>query len=81
MTTIGHLTFEPIPLRRGCWKAEVTGLRYDIFQSVSGFLVRCQHTSPGSSGDTPIAGAPKVFYPSLQDAASACNAHYRALMR
>ena len=78
MTSVRTLVFQPLPLRPGIWFAEVTNLRYTIFQSTSGFVVDCQRMDPGSTGNTPVGGAPRGLHPSYQSAVDACNAHLQS---
>lgn len=81
MSTIGALDFQPIPLRSGVWKAEVTGMTYCIIKSASGFLVHCGRVGHGGSGDTPVGGLPRGLHASYEIAVDACNAHCRSLMK
>lgn len=81
MNTIGALNFVPIPLRNGRWRAEVTGMSYLIFQSPSGFVIDCQRTLEGSTGDASVRGTTGAFYGTYEAAVDASNAHYRKLMR
>ncbi|HEX3132678.1 MAG TPA: hypothetical protein VHX44_03735 [Planctomycetota bacterium] len=81
MSTIGALDFQPVPLRTGVWKAEVTGMTYTIFKSVSGYVVHCGRRDHGGSGDTPVGGTPRGLHASYAVAVDACNAHYRSLMK
>lgn len=78
MSLVRALEFKPLPLRAGIWFAEVTNLRYTIFQSNSGFVVDCQRFGNGATGETPIGGAPRGFHPSFQAAVDACNAHLQS---
>lgn len=80
MSTMKELDFQPVPLRPGVWKAEVTGMIYTIFQSTSGYVVHCGRWRAGGNGETPVGGAPRGLHPSLEAAIHACNAHYRRLM-
>ena len=78
MSLVRTLNFQPLPLRPGIWFAEITNLRYTIFQSNSGFVVDCQRLSPGSTGNTPVGGAPRGLHASYQVAVEACNAHLQS---
>lgn len=71
------LEFRPLPLRTGIWFADVTNLRYTIFQSTSGFVVDCQRLHPTATGNTPVGGFPRGLHPSYEAAVNACNEHFQ----
>lgn len=81
MEKIGALRFEPIPLRDGRWRAEVTGLSYKIFKSASGFLVDCQRTLGSGAPEVSVHGTPTEFFGSFEAAVEAANAHFRMMMK
>lgn len=79
MSLIRTLDFKPLPLRPCVWFAEITNLRYTIFESPSGFVVDCQRFEPSSTGNTPVGGAPRGLHASFQAAADACNTHLQSI--
>ncbi|HEX3134271.1 MAG TPA: hypothetical protein VHX44_11905 [Planctomycetota bacterium] len=80
MSTAPGLDFQPIPLRTGRWRAELTGIRYVICQSKSGFVVNCKRSLPGSAENASVPDTPTDFFATLEAAVAASNGHYRRLM-
>ena len=81
MSTNHSLDFQPIPLRTGRWRAELTGIRYVISQSKSGFVVECKRSLPGSADDAHVPETPTDFFPTFEAAVEASNGHFRRLMK
>lgn len=81
MNILGGLNFEPIPLRTGRWRAEITGMSYMIVQASTGFVIDCQRTLEGSTGEASVHGTPTDFFTTFEAAVEASNVHYRQMMK
>jgi hypothetical protein len=72
----GALAFTPSPIRAQTWIAEPKGMRYTVYESLSGFLAHYERTTSDATGQTPAPHRLRTFFSSFEEAARACREHY-----